>query len=93
MITNKNIDKKDVLKEYITYGGFPEILQIDESLKENYLDTLYDSIILRDIISRHDIRDVDILKKLLNFLIENTGQIFSAIQYQNTSRKKEEMFP
>lgn len=77
-INNQNIDKIDVFNEYITYGGFPEILQVDDSLKENYLDSLYDSIILRDIISRQDIRDVDILKKLLNFLIENTGQIFSA---------------
>lgn len=74
----ENIDKKEVFHEYINYGGFPEILQIDKSLKENYLESLYDSIILRDIISRQNIRDVDILKKLVNFLIENTGQTFSA---------------
>ena len=77
-ITNKNVDKNKVFQEYFKFGGFPEIMQIDNSLKENYLDSLYDSIILRDIISRHDIRDVDMLKRLLNFIIENAGQTFSA---------------
>lgn len=74
----ENVDENEVFNEYIKYGGFPEVLQIDKTLKENYLESLYDSIILRDIISRHDIRDVDMLKKLVNFLIENTGQTFSA---------------
>ena len=77
-INNKKIDKNKVFKEYFKFGGFPEIMQIDDSLKENYLDSLHDSIILRDIISRHDIRDVDMLKRLLDFIIENAGQTFSA---------------
>lgn len=77
-INNKKIDKNKVFQEYFKFGGFPEIMQIDDSLKENYLDSLHDSIILRDIISRHDIRDVDMLKRLLDFIIENAGQTFSA---------------
>lgn len=77
-IMDRNADKNDVFKEYVTFGGFPELLQIDDTLKENYLESLYDSIILRDIISRYDIRDVDTLKRLLDFLIDNAGKIFSA---------------
>lgn len=71
--------KKKLFDEYLEYGGFPGLLQYsDNESKENYLKSIYDSIVLHDILERSNIRDYDLLNRLLDFLISNTGQLYSA---------------
>ena len=71
--------EQKLFDEYLEYGGFPGLLQYnDMESKENYLKSTYDSIVLHDIIKRSKIRDYDLLERLLDFLISNTGQIYSA---------------
>ncbi len=62
---------------YLKQGGMPEILQLKENLQKNYVESLKDSIILRDIIQRHKIRDAYLLKRLFNFLMDSIGNLFS----------------
>ena len=65
--------------EYLELGGFPGLLQYNtRESKENYLKSAYDSIVLHDILERNEIRDNDLLERLLDFLISNTGQLYSA---------------
>lgn len=81
-ILEKNVTtelESKLFDEYIEYGGFPGLLQYttNES-KQNYLKSVYDSIVLHDILERSNIRDFDLLERLLDFLISNTGQMYSA---------------
>jgi hypothetical protein len=64
---------------FIQSGGMPGILQFDESLTaKNYLLDMYQSILLRDIVQRHSIRNVDLLKRFMQYLFSNCSQLFSA---------------
>lgn len=49
----------------------------EESVKQ-YLGDIYDSIILKDIVTRYRIRDVEQFKRMLMYLISNIGNVFSA---------------
>ncbi len=65
---------KNLFKEYLALGGFPEILKIkDKTLLEEY----FKDILYRDIISRYLIRNTRELKELTLFLASNIGTIHS----------------
>ena len=74
---------KELLQYYgdiddITFGGFPGLLNYDDEGKINLLHDLYSTIILNDILYRSNIKDLDLLKRLMEFMISNIGQTFSA---------------
>lgn len=75
----KKIDKgRESFIEYMQNGGIPENCKLKEhEVKRNYISSLKDSIVLRDIVERHDIRDVYFLKKLITFMIDSIGSFFS----------------
>lgn len=80
-INNVPIDKSkedELFNEFLIYGGFPEIQELPKESKVNYLNSTYDSIVLRDILNRYSIRDVDMLNRLFDFAISCVGQVFSA---------------
>ena len=67
-------DKYDAWKEYYTYGGLPQILQIDnEEKKINYLLDLYELTYIKDIIERNHLRNVEGLRALVRVLASNIG--------------------
>ena len=67
-------DKHDAWKEYYTYGGLPQILQIDnEKKKINYLLDLYELTYIKDIIERNHLRNVEGLRALVRVLASNIG--------------------
>jgi predicted AAA+ superfamily ATPase len=74
-----NLQKsKESFLTYLKNGGIPESCNLeDPEMKRNYLSSLKDSIVLRDIVRRHQIRDVYLLDKLLNFMIDSIGSLFS----------------
>lgn len=64
--------------EYLQSGGIPESYFLaDQELKINYYSSLRDSIVLRDIVHRHRVRDVYLLEKLIDFIIDSIGSYFS----------------
>jgi len=69
--------EQKIFDEYIHYGGFPFIYQIDPTERVNYLDSIYNTILIKDIISKNAIREPELLERLLMFLIDNIGQPFS----------------
>lgn len=75
----KNMKKnKESFLLYLKNGGIPESFHLeDPEIKKNYLLSLKDSILLRDIVRRHNVRDVYLLEKLLNFMIDSIGSLFS----------------
>ncbi|MCF8362279.1 MAG: ATP-binding protein [Prolixibacteraceae bacterium] len=60
---------------YLYKGGFPEYLKTDDSLQ---LTTLYDDILIRDIVARYGIKEIKSLQNLASFLVSNVGNWFSA---------------
>lgn len=68
-------------KDYLNQGGFPEaVITADvELLKEYFYD-----IIQKDVIARHDVRDVEALEKMAVFLLSNSGKIVSIESIKNS---------
>ena len=66
---------ESLYRDYVRFGSFPFILQFgnnEESIHQ-YLDGIYHTIILKDIVSRYQIKDVMILEDVLKFLMHNIG--------------------
>jgi predicted AAA+ superfamily ATPase len=71
--------KEAIFDKYLTWGGMPQIYNLQYENEYNiYLSDLYNSIILKDIVERLKLKDVDLLNRILQFIVENIGQIFSA---------------
>ena len=75
----KSLEKnKESFLEYLKIGGLPEIYNLDdEELKKNYISSLKDSVVLRDIITRHNLRDSHLLEKIIDFIIDSIGSMTS----------------
>ena len=73
-------------QSYIEEGGFPYLLSIrdDKELIRNYLDGIYHTIIMKDVVYRNNIKDVMILDSLVKFIFDNIGQILSTNKIANT---------
>lgn len=71
---------EDNFIEYLKYGGFPALhaMPKDDDIKIQYLKGIYNSVILRDVVERNNIRDVELLERILRYIMDNIGQIFSA---------------
>lgn len=67
-------------KDYVIDGGMPFTVLQNFSYQDrlNYLTDLYNSIVLKDIIERENIRDTDLLRRLMSFIVGNIGRTFSA---------------
>lgn len=76
----QNISIREAFQKYIKFGGMPFLynLAFEEEASLQYLKDIYSSIILKDITQRNKIRDTDLLERLINYLIMNVGNNFSA---------------
>ena len=66
-------NKNDVImltNDYLSNGGYPEVLD-SRSLVRSYLDTLFDSIVWKDVVKRHNIRNTSDLNNLAMYLVSN----------------------
>ena len=65
--------------DYLRLGGLPGRLMFEsERTTKNYLLDLYRSTLLRDVVERNSIRDVDLLQRFMLYLMHNIAQLFSA---------------
>jgi uncharacterized protein len=80
MQNSKTKDKDSIFELYLRYGGFPAIHHFgwDETAIGQYLHSLYNTILLKDIVVRYSIRDAGMFEKIMEFLISNLGNITSA---------------
>lgn len=67
-------------QQYLRFGGMPYLsrLNYQEEPVRQYLNDLYDSVQLKDIIKRNKVRDVDLLERILAYVMANVGTTFSA---------------
>ena len=88
---NKPKDKNSFLK-YLQTGGLPELYKLeDEEIKIHYVSSLRDTILLKDIVQRHKIKDAYLLENIFKFLTDNIGNLFSVkavVDYLNSHKIK-----
>lgn len=79
----KRIDQ--LYQEYLHRSSFPYALELENSKDvQQYLDGIYNSIIVKDIIARRRIGDVEMLKSVARFLFDNIGNMTSAKKIADT---------
>jgi len=73
-------DSPESFLEYLEYGGMPHLINLKKSKEVyyEYLRNVYDSIVLRDVITRYGLRNITMLQNLNRFLADNIGSLFSA---------------
>ena len=73
-------DNKQSLMLYLTYGGMPYLsrLSLTDELVFEYLRNIYSTILLKDVVKREGIRNVDFLETLALYTADNVGNLFSA---------------
>jgi uncharacterized protein len=66
--------------DFLRCGGLPGIheMKIDTGAHIPYLMDIYNSVLLKDVISCHRIRDTELLERIIFFLMDNVGNLFSA---------------
>ena len=79
-------DTDQSLISYLSNGGMPQLYRIglqEQDLVKDYLQNVYNTIILKDIVEREEIRNVPLLKNLVSFVSDNVGKPISATSIVN----------
>lgn len=76
-ITEQEMGRQSYL-EYMSSGGLPELFMLQKpELKRNYISAIKDTVLLRDIIQRHNVRDPKLLEDIFVFLVNNASNLIS----------------
>lgn len=74
-------DSDETLRKYLSYGGLPGLRVIgleDEEIVWEYLRSVFNTVMLKDVIERHKIRNIPVLNNLIAFLADTIGKESSA---------------
>lgn len=78
-ITNKDGNQEETFWDFVKWGGLPNRTQFtDENNIKDYLHSVFDSIILRDVVERLGLKDTILFDLLLQYIVDTTGRQFSA---------------
>lgn len=80
LVFHQLADTEEHLELYSRYGGLPYLVNLpltDEVVNE-YLKSVYSTIVFRDVVGRYNLRNSVFLERLIRFLSENIGSLFSA---------------
>lgn len=78
-LTHKDGYNTDSFWDYARWGGLPNRCEFTSEIDiKNYLHSVYDSIILRDVVKRLNLKDIILFDMILQYLIETAGREFSA---------------
>lgn len=81
MLFHQLPDDDQTLWKYLNYGGLPGLVNIpldNEDMVMEYLSGIYSTIMLKDVVERHSIRNLPFLNNLIAFLADTTGKLNSA---------------
>ncbi len=78
-------DELKKYNDYITYGGLPYLINLDnDKEKLDYLDSVYNTILMKDVVSRKKINDPLMLDSIARFLFDNIGSSVSTKKISDT---------
>ncbi|MGM9970435.1 MAG: ATP-binding protein [Anaeroplasma sp.] len=82
-ITDRN-EIENAFNEYIIWGGLPQrFVMTDEYQTRVYLSDIYNSIVIKDIVKRFNIKDLDLLNRIIEYIVTTPSQNFSADNLSN----------
>ena len=78
-------DRSQLFNRYLATGGIPFLAKVhyDEEASRAYLHDLYGAILLKDVVRRKQIRDVDLLDRIVRFVMTECGHTLSARRIVN----------
>lgn len=85
-------DSDDSFSQYLRWGGLPFLHRIalsDVRTRTDYIGSIYDTIFVKDIVRRRNIRNVAFLDNLARFVADNSGKVFSANSIAKYMKGKE----
>lgn len=84
-ISEGDISISEEFKTYIDFGGMPFLVNLnkDREASVQYLRDVYNSVILKDVVKHNNIRDVELLERIITFVMANVGHTFSARSVSN----------
>lgn len=78
-LTKKNPKEENTFWDFVQWGGLPNRTQFtEENNIKDYLHSVFDSIILRDVIGRLGLKDTLLFNLILQYIVDTTGREFSA---------------
>lgn len=88
----KELGKGDIsITDYLVWGGFPKRFEFDSlDAQRRYLEDLDDTIIVNDLIRRHNIRKENLFQSIVNFVLRSNGRIISAKSIHDYIKKEHE---
>lgn len=92
-LNNPQIEKRKAFNDYVDLGGMPFLTNLINNKEAclQYLKDVYNSVVLKDVIARNKIRNVDLLERIILYVLANIGQPFSASAiakyFKNEKRK------
>jgi predicted AAA+ superfamily ATPase len=80
LIFNEISDSVDSFRSYMMFGGLPYLITLSNEIQVayEYLTSIYNTILLKDVVARFNVRNVKFLENLVEFLSDNLGSIVSS---------------
>ncbi|MBS4058983.1 MAG: ATP-binding protein [Bacteroidetes bacterium] len=80
MLFHKLNNSEDTFLKYLKYGGLPYLinLELEDTIVYDYLKSITDTIMFKDVVARYKIRNIAFLERLLEYLADNVGSLVSA---------------
>ncbi len=77
---HKRVKSADAFDQYLVFGGMPNLIHFEQTTEVvyDYLRNVFNTIIVKDVLTRYAIRNVTFLRNLVLFIADNTGSIISA---------------
>ena len=82
---SSNLNREELFQKFIKIGGMPGLkyFNLEEEVSQKYLNDIYNTVLVKDVLNYNNIRDVDIFNRILSFAMQNIGGTFSASAIRN----------
>lgn len=82
---SSNLSEEKLFQKFIKIGGMPGLkyFNLNEEVSQKYLNDIYNTVLVKDVLNYNNIRDVDIFNRILSFAMQNIGATFSASAIRN----------
>ena len=74
-------DNSESLDKYLSFGGLPHLFRLgleNSDMVWEYIQNIYNTIVLKDVVQRENLRNITLFENLMAFISDNTGQLVSA---------------
>lgn len=93
LLANGGPDSAKLFQQYLLQGGMPFLINLayNQETSKQYLQDIYNSVMLKDIVQRNKLRDIDLLERIVLYSLSSVGNTFSAasiVKYLKSENRK-----